>query len=713
MSAKGTQHKQSHGKGRAPRRPSRVFHILTVVVLVVGAWLWASDLTSDPPMYYSALGQSVLTDPANVVFHARNAVLFGAADPFDYGRWVVFRESIMSAAAYVWFSAVGVSYQHAGAIAMILNLGGLLLVLLGLMKHHRPWVLTVVALAWMMNATLLVYGRLTYLENGLVFLTGALFYVYSWWGHRAPGAVVAGVLAAMATLTGKLFGALLLPALVVSILADGALRSRTRVIGAVLGYIATAALLVLVLYGGDTMAALGYVREQAYGLRGFPEGLSSPWGFFEHLIQFGYQNRFYYLTPDLFLFLMAGGLGLVAFVPRPSEHLPRTLVLSFAWIGVVWLGLMPLNYSPVRYVLVLIPALIVGCYGLLELLLRTKRVELQRFGTLRVMAAGILLWHLLYHVVGNVVFFIDTPARVLTWATLPAAGLLVYLLAQFSRRGNVAIGRRYVMGALVMVVALSVTSNAFRIRRTQVLDDTGTVVAASEDLENILGAEAVVSGPYGPALTLDTDLRAFIHMFGVAAVDSTLFDRMPVTHVAVDVTNFEQAVEAYPELEGQPAIASYWLNSWHVKLYRINDLFDNPAAHTYEMTDYERSMQLFLADSLREAQAVLNRFLSDHEMTRAPGLLQTDLYLRTQKLEFALQTMVTLAREYPDDFSIQMRCGQLYYIAALASRNRSYLRTADMYFQKGLEVNRFQGPHMKMLKQQAQQLVNRQSTPGS
>jgi hypothetical protein len=70
-------------------RKRHLFHLLTLSIFVSGFIFWQSDLTSDPPMYYSGLGQSLATDPPYYIFHARNHVLFGQFDLYNYPRWTV------------------------------------------------------------------------------------------------------------------------------------------------------------------------------------------------------------------------------------------------------------------------------------------------------------------------------------------------------------------------------------------------------------------------------------------------------------------------------------------------------------------------------------------------------------------------------------------------------------------------------------------------
>ncbi|MCK4632838.1 MAG: hypothetical protein KAT79_06170, partial [candidate division Zixibacteria bacterium] len=194
------------------RNSRNLFLILTLIIVSGGIVFWCSDLASDSPMYYSGLGQSLSTDPVQYVFHARNMILFGDFDPFDYPRWTVYQHSLTSLVGYVVFSIAGVSLHNANLVGVILGGLGLILLTLGLLRHHKWWVTTAVALCYIVNITLLTHMRLPYLENGLVFWASLLFFVYSWYGNRVCGVVLSGIIVAFAAFTGKLFGALLIGA---------------------------------------------------------------------------------------------------------------------------------------------------------------------------------------------------------------------------------------------------------------------------------------------------------------------------------------------------------------------------------------------------------------------------------------------------------------------------------------------------------------------
>jgi hypothetical protein len=670
----------------------RLFYILTAIILIGGFVFWQSDLRSDPPMNFSGLGQSLYTDPAQYVFHARNYVLFGQSDPFDYAKFAVFQNSLVSRLAYVWFSLVGVTMRQANLIGVLLSLGGLFFFILGVSRSYRPWVMSAVALCYVLNVTLMTHGRVPYLENGLLFVSGVFFWVYSWWGNRTWGLVVSGALVAVAMLMGKLFGALLLPALIMSVICSSKADRWRGILVSAGSFIATSIVLILLLYTGKSGAVSGYFGEQTYGLYGFPPGLSSPWGFIEHLISYGYENRLFYLNPDLVGFFVLGGFLLARYFAaegKSSSGLPRATILSLFWIIFFVGGLMPLGYSPIRYAVVLIPAVIVFCFTMFDIAMTTGNGIKFKWNRKLTAILAFLAWVFLVQAIGNTVFYntIPLPIRGLVWFTLPGA-VALGLLARFAiERWKVRLDSQKLAILVCVALGVSGTINGFRIHRYDFEERNTNILDASHDLAMILGPNAVVSGPFGPTLTLDNKVKAFIHQFGVARVDSTLFDREPVTHLAIDESNAGTAAQNYPALRNLKPLATYWICDNPVQIYAICKAFNNPSARQYVETDFERAA-VFAQDQKNDsALSALERFLRASPGSKAALLLHGKLLATTGQYDKAYQTYTSLAARYPTDFSLQLECGYFVLQLASATRNQSLLPVAESYLKESTILN--------------------------
>ncbi len=675
----------------------RLYFIIMAIIFVGGFIFWISDLSSDPPMYYSGLGQSLSTDPSQYFFHARNKLIFDEFDPFDYSRWTVYQHSITSLVNYFWLSIVGVSITKANAVGVFFCFGALIFFILGMLRHHSPWVAAALSLCFVLNVSLLTYGRLTYLENGLIFLSSLLFYVYSYWGDKQWGVILSGFIISLAMLTGKFFGVLLLPAFLLALFFANQ-KDRWKNISIGTGsFLLSSLIITLVLYGTNFSAAFGYVTEQSYGLRGFPAGLSSPLAFFEHLISFGFANRLFYLDPDIFMFIIASGIFLIYLNAKGMKlsDLSRPTMLSILWVVITFTGLMPLNYSPVRYTLFMLPPVIIAAFLLTDTLYHKKLKNIPTFTKLHLASLGVLLWFASFQIIGNFFFFNTQPQPIatLTWMSLPIAIGLTVIIKTLFEKEYIKFNKRLVTLSLIIMLAMSVTSNSFRIRRLHILDNNYNIIEANLDIEQILGENAVVSGPYGSVLTANTKVKSFIHLFGVANVDSTLFDRYPITHVAVDASNWNLAQKDYPQLQQLQPVTSYWIRDYEVQLYNISKLFSNKTANAYEETDYEKGLASFYENETETALEFAHQFYNDHPESKSGNILLIDLLSGQQKFDDVYRLLIDLAARYPTDFFLQLQCGRFLQIMSFSLNDQSLYLQAQKYYEKAVEVNRFKGTY--------------------
>ncbi len=639
-------------------------------------------------MYFDGLGQSLATDPPQYTYHARNALLYGDWDPFDYPRWAVYQHSLTSFVGYLWMSLTEVSLRQSNMAGILLSFGALVFILLGLSRHHRPWLLAAVAFAYVINVTLLTHSRLSYLENGLLFWVGAMFWVYSWWGHQRVGVAVAGSIAAAAMFTGKLFGALLLPALLLAVLSGSGQSKRKHAVYAGASFAVAAVLLGFALYGARLSAVFAYTGEQSYGLRGFPDGLETPWAFLEHLVSYGFDNRLFYLNPELLLMIVVGGLLFLQF-RLDTDRLAPTTRLALFWGLCTFVGLMPLNYSPIRYALIILPAIIIFCLALFEQTTAARPRPPETQGRWSIVLLVAILWAAFFHIAANALYFntFPRPIRAMVWISCLVAVAVAWFAFPLLRRQSNHGNRRAWIVTLAIVLAATATINALRIHRFHIKEEVYSIAEANVDLDAILGPGAVVSGPYGPLLTYDTDRQSFIHLFQVAEVDSTLFERQPVTHLALDPSNYDEALKNYPQMAGLQPVSRYWVRDVEVGLYRIDSLFNNPVARAYTPTPFEEATALHRVGRFAEAMEILEPFYAEHPESKSVGLLLADVCVKTDRLDRVYALLTDLAGRFPTDFWVQLQAGRFILTLALRGQDRLMMLTAQRYFERAVAVD--------------------------
>jgi len=123
-------------------------------------------LENDPPLYFVMHGQSLLTDPYHLTHAARNEVLFDNSNLFDYFRWDVFKNSLISGMSYPVFSLFDVSRVTANFTAVVLHLSGLLLFIFGLNICRNQKEVLFTSIFLLLNAVLFFYAVCHTLKTG-------------------------------------------------------------------------------------------------------------------------------------------------------------------------------------------------------------------------------------------------------------------------------------------------------------------------------------------------------------------------------------------------------------------------------------------------------------------------------------------------------------------------------------------------------------------
>lgn len=666
-----------------------IYLVLTILILVCGTAFWVSDLESDPPMYYSGFGQSLSTDATQYVYHARNKILFDDFDPFDYTRWIVYQYSLTSLISYIWFSITEVSYKNANLVGLFLSLGGLILMLFAFERKKINQMMPLLAILFLSNVTLITYGRLSYLENGLIFITGLFFLTFIKFSHKIWKVILAGLVAALAMSVGKLFGAFLLPILLLSIYFTSEDNKWKEIGIAAASFLISTVLISLVLYGLDITAAFGYIGEQSYGLRGFPEGLSSPWGFFERLISFGYINRLFYINIDLCLFLFFSALILSYRFNQGHKFrdLPKIGIISFFWTVIVILGLMPLNYSPMRYSLFLIPGIIIFfisvCSWNPE---KIKKIEKKSKLTNYIFLL-IVTWHSIFQIISLLFYRNNAPIRMITWTTLVAALILTYLIKILFEKKSELLKPKIIQLIFLVLILFSAGNNIYHIDKTLLADKNKNILEANKDLASIVAPNAVISGPYAPVLTIDNNLQSFIHLFGVVDADTAFFNKYPITHIAVDVSNMLAAEKAYPGLKEMLPITTYWIRDFEVRIYNISKLFQNSEAAKYQETQFEIAMSYSYRAMNDKSVIAMTNFVNEFPDSKSGNMMMANILFNSKKFQEMLTVITKLTKDHPTDFSILIQCARYFQIYGLLHKDNNYITLAQKYYEKSTLVN--------------------------
>jgi len=678
----------------------RTFYIIAIVALVPGIILRFYDLNIDPPQFFSRISRALLTDPYNLTYFARNKVLFGQWDIFDYPRWIAFKYSLSSASGYLFFNLFGVSRVVANLSAIFLNLGGLALFLFGL-KRESLKSAVVAALVLIPCMVLAVYGRFPFLENGLIFLCGLLFFVFTRYYPKPWVLFFSGLMIALSMLSGKMFGIVMIVPMALVILVENREKFWKEIGVLISSWLVSLIFLALLYYGENVGTVFTYLQEQTVGMYGTPEALTSPLRLLENLFTFGSAAKLYYFLPFVTFLLFMACLSLILRSGHTDKWLKnnRQILFCIGWLVAGYLFLMFPNYRPLRYQLFLI----LPMAGIIAIALSSKLTEYKKVKLSRPRLALLFYTGCFFIFQFVIIGMIGSDSEALTSQEILVTIMLATGLTTvcFIFRDKI-LKMIHHKGILLTLFLLASVCYQYFWNYSWFENGTYTFQTASRELEQNLGEDAVVIGPYSQSLTADNNLKSFIYMFGMSFKDSTLFEKFPFTHLVLDASNLSIANIVYPGLKISSEVAKYWVRDVEVSIQRIDRDAMRLKPTSYELSDYEMAIDFLTRTELDSTYFYLNRFIEKYPDNRSALTLLPEVLIMRGLTDQGFELIEKVMKQFPDDFSVFLKCGFLYYRAYLITGSEQYRFLSDKAFNRAIELNPYVEEQIPYIKEQVE-----------
>jgi 4-amino-4-deoxy-L-arabinose transferase-like glycosyltransferase len=581
------------------------WELILFILLFAGAVFLRLYLLSADPPYKISYSTGIETDPPQYTIYARNHILTGDWNPYNDDRYAAYEYSLITAASRIVYGIFGIGTYQANLVGVVISLLSIFLFYLVLRKILGNGTALLALLFIGANYIAIFYGRRPFLENGmiLIFITGLCALTYCekrWIGHFLFG---------LCTVASILFGKLI----ALSFLAVPAAYYLYRIwvlkesnagrqfVAMISGSAVLAVFWIVVVFLPNSDSVAGYVEEQAVGLYGYPDGLESVYKFVRKFISFGVKSEFFERLP----FVSAASLLYIILIisrlfsrnkPEAIDNFPHPIIIAIiVWLAGVFMAEMPWNYQPLRYQTVMIFPLGALAAGMAAYLLKmSNRVNLINRSILFIGFLFVLLFLFAYQFLHWILVLMDTPFEYRVYLPYIVGGVIIMMagyivLTGIANRIEIKIPSliRYILAASIVAGSLFIQFENYLAWAKMPLFTTRQ---ASRDLGMILSPEAVISGPYAPALAKENDLGCVIHIFGTSRPDPELFRKYPITHLAVDRGNEQAAREIYPDImDSAIFVGNYYINCNRVKIYSVWPYTDNEQAAHYRPSDYEKT----------------------------------------------------------------------------------------------------------------------------
>ncbi|MFQ5608019.1 MAG: hypothetical protein ACE5GA_08735, partial [Candidatus Zixiibacteriota bacterium] len=178
----------------------------------------------------------------------------------------------------------------------------------------------------------------------------------------------------------------------------------------------------------------------------------------------------------------------------------------------------------------------------------------------------------------------------------------------------------------------------------------------SRDLADLIEGEAVFTGPYAPTLTIDNHHRVVIYSFGLATDDADLFQRFPISHVAVNISDADVASQKFTELADNREINRWVLRNNMVKVLQLARDHESRAPGIRELIDAKLAKRDH-AKALKIAREVLEA----HPANRSGRNYMLQTLLASSLYGEALHIARSMVERDDTDFNAHLALARLCF----------------------------------------------------
>jgi hypothetical protein len=625
-------------------------------------------------MTTGTFSQDLVTDSYTIIHFAANKAKFDQWELFEYKQWQVFKVSLPSIAAYILFSVgqVDIFWTHmAGIIPAFI---GILIILWAIRRYfdNSNWLPVIIAAIFLMtNFILITYTRMPFLETGVILYFGWIVFLLHKGKLPLTKILIISILISLACLTGRIFSISIALALVTAMFF-GEDKTKIKKFALLIGGMVTSGIILLfILYGNRVTAYFQYIAEHTETSGGNLRLLQGVGEFIQVLFSYGSDNQLFRDSPFLFI---AAYIAIVTAILLYRNHygwFRSNFLLRFGlwWAGWLFVFFSPFNYRPLRYSLLLYLPLVLIMVSVIDV----KDIKQARCPKLAALLSTILLYllnfYFLVHIVIDFFFFPnyqDKQLTVYTYIFLPAIILTLIMVSRSAQTFvSVLIKKAGLIIAGLAICSLVYQSYAYF---QWINHSHRTTETAVSDLAECIGPDAVIAGPYAPRLTLTSNIKSFIYSFGLDRPDFSIFERFPITHVAVDRTNLLAAQNDFSELQNTMIVTNHLIRARTILVVSIEDTVSEYTPSLFETA--ERFLQTDIIDSALVYNSEFRSLYPDN----IPGIKQAykiSAYLRD--FSNCLAILDDLRSRHPQNADAMLFCAVQYKLLGIARKREDLL----------------------------------------
>jgi len=181
-----------------------------------------------------------------------------------------------------------------------------------------------------------------------------------------------------------------------------------------------------------------------------------------------------------------------------------------------------------------------------------------------------------------------------------------------------------------------------------------------------------MTGTFGPALTIDNDLRGILEFLGPRPPERDLVAHYDVSHVALPSTRWRFLVENTDVTDMAPAVFVKSIRGASIQMRRMT-----PVGHG--MTPFDSLLDAFFVGDTVRARGLADRLMAAHPENLMLQQLDAKIRYLSRDLSGTLTALEHLSEQNPDNYDVQYDCAAMCAKCYWASRARQVYRMVQRY----------------------------------
>jgi len=203
----------------------------------------------------------------------------------------------------------------------------------------------------------------------------------------------------------------------------------------------------------------------------------------------------------------------------------------------------------------------------------------------------------------------------------------------------------------------------------------------NRDLGELLPANTIISGPFGPAMTIDNRLKGVFDFFGPRPGSREFVKKYNITHIGIAPDRWPWAQTYFKLSENSPLLFNKTIRGAPIQLRRVVPL----SAGYY--SPYDSLLTAFYTNDIVTARKIAEQMTKEYPDNLVLNQFLPFVYYMSRDLDGTMDIVDNLSINYPSNYDVQRNCAYIGAKCYWASKSKLILEKVKLYLKRSNELD--------------------------